>query len=103
MPYIKQERRDMYDEYIRKLVETVHQKADVAETPGDTNYIITSLILGIIKRRFHGNIRYWMLAAATGVLENVKQEMYRKMFAPYEDEKAAENGDLYAGEETTDP
>jgi len=30
-----------------------------------------------------------------GVLENVKQEMYRRLAAPYEDKKAEENGDVY--------
>jgi hypothetical protein len=40
------------------------------------------------------NISYKNIAMATGVLENIKQELYRRIAAPYEDRKVLENGDI---------
>lgn len=37
----------------------------------------------------------WSLADVLGTLECVKLEFYRRVVAPYEDKKCAENGDAY--------
>jgi hypothetical protein len=57
---------------------------------GELNYHITLLVKAWI-----GEPSYTKIATATGVLENVKQEFYRRLAAPYEDAKIAENGDVY--------
>jgi hypothetical protein len=41
-----------------------------------------------------GNVSYSKIAMATGVLENIKQEFYRRVAETYEDKKIAENGDI---------
>ncbi len=41
-----------------------------------------------------GKASYSKLAVITGVLENVKQEFYRRVGEPYEDKKIRENGDI---------
>jgi len=80
MPYVKPE--------IRK--ELLDREPD---TEGELNYVLTETVLAWIKRR--GGLNYAAIAQATGVLENVKQELYRRVAAPYEDRKIAENGDVY--------
>jgi hypothetical protein len=40
------------------------------------------------------DISYSKIAIITGVLENVKQEFYRRAAAPYEDKKILQNGDV---------
>lgn len=63
------------------------------EGAGELNYVITKLVVAYIERR--GDVRYERIAEVTGVLENVKQEFYRRVAAPYEDKKIVENGDTY--------
>ena len=52
--------------------------------------MISILIGGL----FLKNPIYGMIAHLTGVLENVKQEFYRRIAGPYEDEAITRNGDL---------
>lgn len=61
------------------------------ETAGELNYLITSLVL----RYIGPSISYGRINDAIGVLECAKLEMYRRLAAPYEDDKIAENGDVY--------
>ena len=41
-----------------------------------------------------GKTSYTKIAVATGVLENIKQEFYRRIASSYEDKKIIENGDI---------
>lgn len=41
-----------------------------------------------------GRERYEGMALVIGVLETVKEELYRRVVAPYEDAKIKENGDI---------
>lgn len=85
MPYINPESRE-------RLAHTVMHLEYEAQTAtlGDLNYLITKLV-----RAWIAEPSYSKLASATGVLENVKQELYRRLASPYEDKKIAENGDVY--------
>ena len=40
-------------------------------------------------------MRYAHLNEALGALESAKLELYRRLAAPYEDEKKSETGDVY--------
>ena len=89
MPYIPKERRS-------DLV-TV---GGYAETCGELNYYITNEILGYLYRGQHRtgefkNISYSDYNEVIGVLECVKMELYRRMVAPFEDEKKEINGDVF--------
>ena len=55
-----------------------------------TGHAVTRLVLDVLPSR-----RYASIARATGVLENVKQEFYRRYAAPYEDEQRERSGDVY--------
>lgn len=84
MPYIPQERRN----------DLIPVSADYARTPGELNYFITSEVVGYI-HHLGGSESYSRLNEAIGVLECVKLELYRRMIAPYEDEKCRINGDVF--------
>ena len=67
------------------------------EAPGDAgqlNFAITRLIDDYLHRR--GGVRYLHINEVIGVLECAKLELYRRIAAPYEDSKIAENGDVYS-------
>ncbi len=93
MPYIPAEDRPALDIAIEALAAAINESGettydDLAKA-GRLNYSmtrVTSLVLP--------SDRYHRAALATGVLENVKQELYRRAVAPYEDVKIDENGDV---------
>ena len=78
MPYIKQEDR---------LGPTM-----IAETPGELNYLITTLVNEYIVQK---GLKYATLNEVVGVLECAKLELYRRIAAPYEDCACEKNGDVY--------
>lgn len=84
MPYIKPDEREELDPVVAKLLSRLG-------TVGELNYVITKLCLGFANRE----MRYHNLNAVVGVLECAKLELYRRLVAKYEDEKAKENGDVY--------
>ncbi len=91
MPYIPEEEREKYRPAIRELVMTVNDRSDRDITKlGSANYIITSLLNGMFHRP-----RYFSMVFVIGTLACVALEFYRRRGAPYEDQKAEENGDVY--------
>jgi hypothetical protein len=75
-------------------------RLDAGEPPrnaGELNYALTRLVDAYLVERGEdsGRVRYGHLNEAIGVLECAKLELYRRVAAPYEDEKRAENGDVY--------
>ena len=100
MPYIKEKRRETIDRCINHSVECMKVSIDKAynkeisnddflDISGDMNYFISRLI-----NQLAGEISYGKICVITGVLENVKQEFYRRIASPYEDKKIVENGDI---------
>lgn len=64
---------------------------ETPRTPGELNFIITALVA----RYLGPHARYSGFNEAIGVLECAKQELYRRILAPYEDTKLGEHGDVY--------
>ncbi len=83
MPYIKQERRD-------QLAEDGGDPTPCSP-PGELNYLITTLVRDYLGQAY----TYADINEVVGVLECAKLELYRRVAAPYEDTKIAENGDVY--------
>ena len=75
MPYIKQERRNVKP-----------------TNAGELNYWLTSEINSYLRDK---GLSYQTINDVLGALEGAKQEFYRRIAAPYEDRKIAENGDVY--------
>ena len=85
MPYVTPEARARLDDGSRP------------DGAGELNYAVTRVVdayLAHLAQR-DGRTRYAHLNEAIGVLECAKLELYRRVAAPYEDEKIAENGDVY--------
>jgi hypothetical protein len=91
MPYIEKQYREELDKEIERLAEKIKKyNQDHIVWPGLLNYAITKLILKTIP-----SLRYWTMSLITGILENVKQEFYRRIVSPYEDQKKEKEGDVY--------
>lgn len=103
MPYINQDDRARLDSAIDELGARVcgivgdghHDEKAVA---GTLNYVVTRTVLHVVK---HFGVRYWVIAAVSGMLRNVSDEFYRRIAAPYEDRQILKNGDVDLYEELT--
>ncbi len=93
MPYITQAQRANLDGAIDELANRVRLtcEQDKKRPDGMLNYIMTKLLLKTVAK----DLRYINLQRAVGCLECCKLELYRKKAAPYEDRKAADNGEVY--------
>lgn len=87
MPYIDQERR--HELRVRKH----HPPQDV----GELNYVISDIVDDYVLDRAidNGKRSYAVLNDVMGVLAAVQAEFYRRVVAPYEDGKRAENGEVF--------
>lgn len=93
MPYIAQEKREILDKAVAVVVDALRQlESDDPQNnfEGCMNYTITKLINVAYTKTSYRDIN-----DVVGVLECVKQEFYRRRAAPYENQKAYENGDVY--------
>ena len=86
MPYIKVNRRIPIG---TKAIDLGNQ----INNEGELNYAITQVILTVLART--SGTRYKDYNGIIGVLECVKQELYRRRIAPYENQKMAQNGDVF--------
>lgn len=86
MPYIRQERRAAIERTPRRIA------ALRPCTAGELNYLITRLCHDYVER--NGTPGYRDLNEVVGALECAKQELYRRLCAPYEDECIERNGDV---------
>ncbi len=87
MPYIKEEKREKFDEGLALIEESL----DVEYFEGELNYIVTYLC----KYLYEAYPDYQRINALIGALECAKLELYRRVAVPYEDKKMQENGDVY--------
>lgn len=109
MPYIKEERRENLDNCIETMVNCLKinipndndknpwsnpklrglSNQELLDICGDINYCFSRILGGIM-----GETSYSKIAIITGVLENIKQELYRRVASAYEDKKILEHGDI---------
>lgn len=91
MPYIKEEKREELDPCIDNLIRCLDPEKDliIDNILGNINYTFSRILGGLM-----GTPSYDKIAMITGVLENIKQEFYRRVAEPYEDKKILENGDI---------
>ncbi len=83
MPYISKEEREW--------ISRGHPPVSV----GQLNYCISTMISNFINEY---GFNYSIANGVIGVLECAKLELYRRLVAPYEDEKKEIHGDVYKGE-----
>ena len=95
MPYISNDKRSILDSHIDSLYhELVGLEADDDENnmEGNLNYLLTRLLMMVYGDK--NSTRYAQINDAIGMLECCKMEFYRKVAAPYEDQKEFENGEV---------
>jgi hypothetical protein len=97
MPYIAPDLRRELDPLIDALAQRLAAQAEAAGYDGAftglLNYACTRLALAVVRRRF-GRLRYWLIAALTGVFHNLATEFYRRVAVPYEEAQRAQSGDV---------
>ena len=94
MPYINEKNRKELDDCIENMVECLTHGNNVTNEEftvilGEINYSFSRILA-----KSMGDISYSKIAMITGVLENIKQEFYRRIASSYEDKKIVENGDI---------
>ena len=94
MPYVNESARLELDDCIENMVECLTHGNSVSNEEfatllGEINYTFSRILA-----KSMGQTSYSKIAMATGVLENIKQEFYRRIAEPYEDKKIIENGDI---------
>ena len=82
MPYLKPENRPPLDAIIQQMIDLN------ISFNGDINYILFKLAKKTVKPS------YANYKNVCGELECCKLEIYRKLVAPYEEQKILENGDV---------
>ena len=93
MPYIEDHERRYYDDAIKGFVDNLNIEGMCGLYPaGHLNYIISEIIKQTLDRQ---GLRYQTANSVMGALECCKLELYRRVIAPYEDEKIESNGDVY--------
>lgn len=85
MPYIKEDARE-------RIRATLGTTAFGLNDVGELNYTLTTILMRYFHQ--HGG-RYQQINDVLGALEGAKLEFYRRVAAPYEAKKIAENGDVY--------
>lgn len=84
MPYITKDRRSHIDCHVDQIINYV-------DNDGDLNYAITRLLHLFVKK---SKLCYHTINIVQGVIDCVGREFYRRVAAPYEDNKINENGDI---------
>jgi len=87
LPYIKAENRKKYEKILEELVKIL-KTLSPEKIDGELNYIVTKILKEIYP------LRYFHINKAVGVLECIKLEYYRRVAAPYEDQKIKDAGDV---------
>lgn len=82
MPYINAEARQRLMRY---------KFSSIPRSAGELNYLLTFILLDYYKM----NPKYQSINDILGALEGAKLEFYRRIAAPYEDNKMEINGDVY--------
>lgn len=102
MPYVDKDTRERLDNSDLSLIDMLGKQIskEIPKRAGEMNFVISSLI-----DRVYHPMRYNDINEAIGVLECAKQELYRRIAAPYEDTKIAAHGDVYTngGSQILDP
>jgi len=86
MPYIRLAGRNRLNNGLHAMLQ--YMPADA----GELNYVLTRICDTFINTK---GKNYQNLNEVIGAIECMKQELYRRVIAPYENTKIDENGDVY--------
>lgn len=94
-PYIAQETREALGDSLDALIVELRPLVRTVNDDGILNYVITTLLAKVLSLYRGKKIRYAQIERAIGLLECIKQELYRRIAAPHEDKKRDEHGDVF--------
>lgn len=83
--------------YLEKGIRASLDDGRKATKGGELNYQISTLLNDFCAMK---GLSYATVNEAIGALECAKLEFYRRIAAPYEDQKIGENGDVYVFKST---
>ncbi len=86
MPYIQTAQKEYFTDLLKLLGK------EAIASPGELNFLLTELLKQYMVTRTKN---YQCYNDMVGALESCKLELYRRLIAPYEDEKIESNGDVY--------
>lgn len=87
--------RDKFEDKISDLSSILNVYSNTNDALcGNLNYIVFKIVKKLTDHNNGGERSYARFNAILGSLECCKQEIYRRMIVPYEDEKIKENGDV---------
>lgn len=78
--------------YLEKGIRASLEDGRVPGEAGELNYLITKLCDAFLIKT---GLSYKNINQAIGALECAKLELYRRIAAPYEDQKCRDNGEVY--------
>lgn len=78
--------------YLEKGVRSSLDEGRVPGEAGELNYLVTRLCDAFLIKT---GLSYKNINQAIGALECAKLELYRRIAAPYEDQKCRDNGEVY--------
>lgn len=78
--------------YIDSASRTRLRYGNKPRSAGELQYEIALLVSGYVN---DNDLEYQTLNDVMGALDGASREFYRRIVAPYEDEKIAKNGDVY--------
>ena len=90
MPYLAEQNKAYFDDLVKQLKKTVIANG------GELNFLVAQLVSQYFVTH---SKNYAAINEVMGALESTKLEFYRRVAAPYEDQKIELNGEAY-GEET---
>jgi hypothetical protein len=99
MPYISEDERPGLDRSVDAMIDAIlfdvkpEEKWELPKLLGRINYCFSRVAAHLTLTE--DGVSYRNVAMITGVLENIKQEFYRRVASPYEDKKIRENGDIF--------
>lgn len=78
--------------YIESGIRSSLEEGRAPSKPGELNYLMSQLVKGYLAEN---GVSYTSLNAVIGVLQCLSMEVYRRLAAPYEDDKLAQNGEVF--------
>lgn len=99
MPYISEDERPKLDPAIESMIDAIlfdvkpENSWELSKLLGRINYCFSRVSAHLTLTE--DGVSYRNVAMITGVLENIKQEFYRRVASQYEDKKIVENGDIF--------
>lgn len=78
--------------YLEKGIRASLEEGRIPQEAGELNYLVTRLCDAFLMKT---GLSYKNINQAIGALECAKLELYRRIAAPYEDQKCRDNGEVY--------